>query len=182
MCKFWRRCNKFSTIFWSLIFHISLPRLGYFSYKKGNLKFSDWKVWWRKILIFDNSTSRHRDNWTTQHVDILNFTSRQLDILKSRWLGTLDLKKIHMASSGHNNGYIPSHICTNTLVFGKWTFFILFFLGIVTNPIISQIYFLWHNHFSDSFITFFLFWYNQLALTKFATCFFESYSDWSNNC
>ena len=28
---------KFNTIFWSLIFHISLPRLGYFSYKKGNL-------------------------------------------------------------------------------------------------------------------------------------------------
>ena len=33
---------KFNTIFCSLIFHISLPRLGYFSYKKGNLikKFS----------------------------------------------------------------------------------------------------------------------------------------------
>ena len=27
-------CNKFPTIFWSLIFHISLPRLGCFSYKK----------------------------------------------------------------------------------------------------------------------------------------------------
>ena len=31
-------------IFWSFIFHISLPRLGYFSYKKGNQKFSDSKI------------------------------------------------------------------------------------------------------------------------------------------
>ena len=30
--------------FWSFIFHISLPRLGYFSYKKGNQKFSDSKI------------------------------------------------------------------------------------------------------------------------------------------
>ena len=39
--------NKFLTVFWSLLFHISLPRLSYFSYKNGKLKFSDWKIWWR---------------------------------------------------------------------------------------------------------------------------------------
>ena len=39
---------NFTTIFWSLIFHMSLPRLGYFSYKKGNLKFSHSKMWWKE--------------------------------------------------------------------------------------------------------------------------------------
>ena len=39
---------KFPTIFWSLIIHISLPRLGYFSSRKGNLKCSDLKIWWRE--------------------------------------------------------------------------------------------------------------------------------------
>ena len=41
-------CGIFPTIFWSLILHISTPKLGYFSYKKGNLKFSDSKMWWRE--------------------------------------------------------------------------------------------------------------------------------------
>ena len=39
---------KFPTIFWSLIIRISLPRLGYFSSRKGNLKCSDLKIWWRE--------------------------------------------------------------------------------------------------------------------------------------
>ena len=39
---------KFLTIFWSLIIRISLPRLGYFSSRKGNLKCSDLKIWWRE--------------------------------------------------------------------------------------------------------------------------------------
>ena len=43
MYSFRRLFNKFATIFLSLIFH-----LGYFSYKKGNLKFSDSKMWWRE--------------------------------------------------------------------------------------------------------------------------------------
>ena len=30
--------NKFPMIFWSLIFHILLPRWGYFAQPKGNLK------------------------------------------------------------------------------------------------------------------------------------------------
>ena len=34
MYNFLRLPNKFPTILWSLIFHISLPRLGYFSYEK----------------------------------------------------------------------------------------------------------------------------------------------------
>ena len=33
MCNFRSISNKFSKIFWSLTFHISLPRLGYFSQK-----------------------------------------------------------------------------------------------------------------------------------------------------
>lgn len=45
-------------------------------------------------------------------------------------------------------------ICTNRLIFSKWSrstylFFISFFVGMVTNPIISQIYFLWRHHFSS---------------------------------
>ena len=41
-------CGIFPTIFWGLILRISPPKLGYFSYKKGNLKFSDSKMWWRE--------------------------------------------------------------------------------------------------------------------------------------
>ena len=40
--------DKFPTIVWSLLFHISQPRLDYFSYKKKNLKFSDTKMWQRE--------------------------------------------------------------------------------------------------------------------------------------
>ena len=39
---------EFPTIFWRLIFHISLPRLGYFPYSNGNVKFSESKMWWRE--------------------------------------------------------------------------------------------------------------------------------------
>ena len=39
MCNFQSLSNKFRTIFWSLIFHISHPRLDYFSNEKGNLNF-----------------------------------------------------------------------------------------------------------------------------------------------
>ena len=74
-----RACSP-ATIFWSLIFHISLPRLGYFLTEKGNLNFSDWKVWWRKILIFDNSTSRQLENPTCRHLELHISTSRHLEI------------------------------------------------------------------------------------------------------
>ena len=43
--------NKRPTIFLSFFFfffHISLPKLGYFSYKKENQKFLDSKMWWRE--------------------------------------------------------------------------------------------------------------------------------------
>ena len=56
MYNFRSSTNKFPTIFGSLIFHISFLRLGYFSLKKGNLKFSDLKIvierGIRKILSF----------------------------------------------------------------------------------------------------------------------------------
>ena len=51
-----------------------------FSYKKGNLKFSDWKVWWRKILILDNSTSRQLEDPTCRHLELHIWTSRHLEI------------------------------------------------------------------------------------------------------
>ena len=40
LCSFWSSSNKFPKIFWSLIFHIVLLRLGYFSLK-------DSKMWWK---------------------------------------------------------------------------------------------------------------------------------------
>ena len=45
MYNFWSLFNKFPTIFWSLIFHILPPRLGYFLYKNGYLKLSDSKMY-----------------------------------------------------------------------------------------------------------------------------------------
>ena len=42
MYNFQSLSNKFATILWSLIFHISLPRLSYFSQKKQ--KFSESKM------------------------------------------------------------------------------------------------------------------------------------------
>ena len=47
-----------------------------------------------------------------------------------------------MESSKHNGGYVNNispPICTNRFIFGKWTFFTLFFHDMPTNPIISQI-------------------------------------------
>ena len=49
-----------------------------------------------------------------------------------------------MESCKHNGGYVNNispPICTNRFIFGKWTFFILFFHDMPTNPIISQIQF-----------------------------------------
>ena len=49
MYSFQSLSNKFPTIFWSLIFRISLPRLSYFFFvEKGNLNFSDAKMRWRE--------------------------------------------------------------------------------------------------------------------------------------
>ena len=43
--------NKFPTIFLSLISYILLLTLGIFSQKKGNLKFSDSKMWSREESV-----------------------------------------------------------------------------------------------------------------------------------
>ena len=45
LCNFRNSSNKFPKIFWSLRFHIALPRLVYFSLKRRNLKYSDSKMW-----------------------------------------------------------------------------------------------------------------------------------------
>ena len=41
MYNFQSLSNKFPTILWSFIFYNSHTRLGYFSWEKGNLNFSD---------------------------------------------------------------------------------------------------------------------------------------------
>ena len=49
-----------------------------------------------------------------------------------------------MESSENSGAHISSPICTNSLIFNKGTILFLFFLNMLTNPIISQIKFLWH--------------------------------------
>ena len=71
------------------------------------------------------------------------------------WLHTnpskMILRRICMESSKHNVAYtcIPTPICTKGLSFSEWTFFILFFLDVPTNSIISQTEFSWHHHSSS---------------------------------
>ena len=48
MYNFWSLSNKFPTIFWRLIFHISLPQERLFFAEKGNLKLWDSKMSWRE--------------------------------------------------------------------------------------------------------------------------------------
>ena len=43
----------------------------------------------------------------------------------------------------HNVSYYSAPIRTNRLIFSKWIFFIVFFLDMSTNSIISEIQFLW---------------------------------------
>ena len=59
MYNFRSLSNKFPMMFWSLIFHISHPRLGYFFQgkniiikEKGNLKFSHSKMKRRETKTF----------------------------------------------------------------------------------------------------------------------------------
>ena len=71
------------------------------------------------------------------------------------WLHTnpskMILRRICMESSKHNVAYtcIPTPICTQGLSFSEWTFFILFFLDVPTNTIISQTEFSWQHHSSS---------------------------------
>ena len=71
---------------------------------------------------------------------------------KLSWIVTLTIqahfRRIYMESSEHDVAYI-SQIFINDLIFSRWTFFVLFFLDMPTNPIISHIYFLWRHHFSS---------------------------------
>ena len=48
MCNF-RRLSNNPYDFLKFKFYISLPKLGYFLEKKGNLKFSDSKMLWREV-------------------------------------------------------------------------------------------------------------------------------------
>ena len=73
-----------------------------------------------------------------------NCSDDSIQILrKLSWIVTLTMqayfRRIYGASSEHNVGYISSQIFTNGLIFSKWTFFVLLFLDMLTNPIISQI-------------------------------------------
>ena len=47
LCTVFEASNKFPTIFYDNFVSFLLPRLGFFSIKKGNLKFSDSKLWRR---------------------------------------------------------------------------------------------------------------------------------------
>ena len=83
MCKFWRKCNKFSTIFWSLIFHISLPRLGYFLLQKRKPKIFRLESVMKKNPHFrqlDISASGQLDNPTCRHLELHISTTRRLEI------------------------------------------------------------------------------------------------------
>ena len=53
-----------------------------------------------------------------------------------------------MEFSKHNWATISETICPEMLIFGKWASWTLFFQNILTNPIISEILFLWRHHFS----------------------------------
>ena len=59
-----------------------------------------------------------------------------------------NLTRICMGSSEHNRDNISSLIGGEKLNFGMEAFFILFFLNITTELVISQIKFLWRHHFS----------------------------------
>ena len=48
----------------------------------------------------------------------------------------------------YNWATISETICPKILIFGKKASWTLFFQNILTNPIISEISFLWHHHFS----------------------------------
>ena len=50
-----------------------------------------------------------------------------------------------MESLEHNWANISEKICLEVLVIGKKASWMLFFKNILTNPIISQIYFLWRH-------------------------------------
>ena len=68
--------------------------------------------------------------------------------------------RICMETSEHNGAYISPPICTNWLIFSKWTFFTLLFLNMPTYPIIftnfnfsdvtplfsMPVTLLWHRH------------------------------------
>lgn len=67
-------------------------------------------------------------------------------LLKSRRLVHIseDIKAkyapmICMESSGQTGAYISSPICTYRMIFGKGTFFVVFFLNLSTNPLTPQI-------------------------------------------
>ena len=53
-----------------------------------------------------------------------------------------------MEFSKHNWATISETICPEMLIFGKWASWTLFFQNILTNPLISEILFLWRHHFS----------------------------------
>ena len=56
-----------------------------------------------------------------------------------------------MESTEQTGAYIYPPICTNCLIFGNGAFFILSFLNMLTNPIISQISLFMTSHFSTLF-------------------------------
>ena len=58
-----------------------------------------------------------------------------------------NIKRICMGSLEHKSAHISPPNYNRMLNFGKWTFFVMLFPNTSTNPIISQIKFLWRHHF-----------------------------------
>ena len=56
-----------------------------------------------------------------------------------------------MEFSDYNWATISETICCEMLIFGKKAFWTLLYQNILTNPIISEISFLWRHHFSTLF-------------------------------
>ena len=53
-----------------------------------------------------------------------------------------------MEFSKHNWATISETICPEMLIFSKYASWIFFFHNILTNPMISEMSFLWRHHFS----------------------------------
>ena len=54
-------------------------------------------------------------------------------------------RRVCMEFSKHNWATISETICPEMLIFGKWASWTFFFQNILTNPIISEISFLWRH-------------------------------------
>ena len=72
-----------------------------------------------------------------------------------------------MEFSKHNWATISETMCPEMLIFGKWASWTLFFQNILTNPIISEISFLWRH----TLVLYYRVW--QIFMRYFCNCGLE---------